>query len=58
MRKLPFNAPVFRQAPAAQTQESQTAARRAPMSAPRELKLEELSQVSGGAPGFRWTKVR
>lgn len=50
MRKLPSNAPVLRQPPVAKTAKT----RREPVNSPRELKSEELREVSGGAPGRRW----
>ena len=54
MRKLPFNTPVSRQTPVAKTTDAQTKQRREPVTGPRELKSEELREVSGGAPGRRW----
>lgn len=54
MRKLPFTAPVFRQAPIAKTNDTPAKQRREPVNGPRELKSEELREVSGGAPGRRW----
>lgn len=54
MRKLPFNAPVFRQVPVAKSADALAKARREPVSSPRELKSDELREVSGGAPGRRW----
>ncbi len=54
MRKLPFNAPVFPQAPVAKTTDIASKRCREPANGPRELKSEELREVSGGAPGRRW----
>lgn len=54
MRKLPFNAPVSRQTPVAKTVDTQVKTRREPVNGPRELKSDELREVSGGAPGRRW----
>jgi hypothetical protein len=54
MRKLPFNVPVFRQTPVAKTVDTQAKTRREPVNGPRELKSDELREVSGGAPGRRW----
>lgn len=54
MRKLPFTAPVFRQAPAAKMTDTPAKQRREPVNGPRELKAEELREVSGGVPGRRW----
>lgn len=54
MRKLPFTAPVFRQAPAVKTTDAPAKQRRETVNGPRELKSDELREVSGGAPGRRW----
>lgn len=54
MRKSPLTAPVFRQAPIAKTTDTSAKQRREPVNGPRELKSEELREVSGGAPGRRW----
>ena len=54
MRNLPFNAPVSRQTPVAKTVDAQGKTRRETVNAPRELKTDELREVSGGAPGRRW----
>ena len=54
MRNLPFNAPVSRQTPGAKTVDAQGKTRRETVNAPRELKTDELREVSGGAPGRRW----
>ena len=54
MRKLPLNATVFRQGPVAKTVDTQVQTRREPVNGPRELKSNELREVSGGAPGRRW----
>ena len=54
MRKLPFNAPVSRQTPAAKIVDTQGKMRRESLSGPRVLKSDELREVSGGAPRGRW----
>lgn len=54
MRKLPFNAPISRQAPVAKSTDIPSKQRHEPANVPRELKSEELREVSGGAPGRRW----
>ena len=54
MRNLPFNAPVFRQTPVAKTIDTQSKSRRESVNGPRELKSDELREVSGGAPKGRW----
>ena len=54
MRKLSFNASVFRQTPVAKTSDTRSKVRHEPASGPRELKSDELREVSGGAPGRRW----
>ena len=54
MRKLSFNASVFRQTPAGKTVDTQSKMRRELANGPRELKADELREVSGGAPGRRW----
>ena len=54
MRKLPFNASVFRQTPVAKNVDTQSKVHRELANGPRDLKADELREVSGGAPGRRW----
>jgi len=54
MQKLPLSVPVFRQTPVSKTTDTPGKTRREPVKGPRELKSDELREVSGGAPGRRW----